>query len=601
MADKSVSLRNLRFMIYELLECESLAQFPYYEDHSRQSFDLVLETASKIAQRLLRPNLKEMDQFPPELVDGKVKVQPVVREFMQECGEGGWMSATASYEEGGQQLPEVIKSAFSFIFSAANYSASAYPMLTTAAAALIGSFGSEELKATYIPKMYSGKWQGTMALTEPQAGSSLADLATIAEPAEEGYYKITGQKIFISGGDHDGVDNIVNLMLAKIKGAPPGVRGISLFLVPKLRPTKEGGLESNDISITAVYHKLGYRGCPLTQLSLGENNDCRGWLVGEPHQGLACMFQMMNEARIGVGVGAAAIASAAYYASLEYAGQRPQGRKPGAKDPASPQIPIIQHSDVKRMLLFQKAVVEGSLALLFQCALYSDFEKVKQGEEREKYSLLLDLLTPIAKSFPSEAGVVSCSQAIQVLGGYGFCDEFPVEQYFRDSRIHPIHEGTTGIHGMDLLGRKIIMKEGRAYRLFLQEIENAVRSGREQQVLASYAERLDKASQYLKEVTDRLLQISKANSAELFLADATLYLEFFGLIAVAWQWLLMGIAAQRALEKPLSDTDASFYRGKLQTMKYFFHYELVKIEGLGRRLMEGDGLTVETSEIHFAD
>lgn len=601
MAEKSVSLKNIRFMVYEVLEGERLAGFPYYEDHGRESFDLVLETASKIAQRLLRPNLKGMDQYPPELEKGRVKVHPAVREFMRECGEGGWISASAPYEMGGQQLPLIIKSASSFIFAAANYSASVYPMLTTGAAHLIESFGSPELKDFYIPKMFSGEWQGTMAMTEPQAGSSLADIITRAEPTTDGYYKITGQKIFISGGDHDGVDNVVNLMLARIKGAPAGVKGISLFVAPKLRPRKEGGLEPNDISITGVFHKMGYRGCPITQLSLGENNDCRGWLVGQPHQGLACMFQMMNEARIEIGIGAAGIASAAYYAALEYAGQRPQGRKPGMKDPASPQVAIIQHPDVKRMLLFQKAVVEGSLALLLQCALYSDFQRAMEGEQREKYALLLDLLTPIAKSFPSEAGIVSCSQALQVLGGYGYCDEFPVEQYYRDCRIHPIHEGTTGIHGLDLLGRKILMKEGGAYRLFLQEIENAVRSGRRRQVLAPYAQRLEQASQYLGEVTERLLQISKTGGAELFLADATVYLEFFGLIAIAWQWLLMGLAAQRSLEKPHSDNDKAFYQGKLQTMKYFFHYELVKIEGLGRRLLEADGLTVETSELHFAD
>ncbi|MGC8492141.1 MAG: acyl-CoA dehydrogenase [Syntrophobacteraceae bacterium] len=601
MAGQFISLRNMRFMIYELLNAENLLSYPYFEDHTREGFDLVLETAFKIAKGVLLPNLKPMDQFPPELVEGKVRVHPTVREFLKECGEGGWISATASFDQGGQQLPGIIKACFSYMFAAANYSASVYPMLSTAAAHLIESFGSEELKEVYIPRIFSGEWQGTMAMTEPQAGSSLSDIITRAEPCDEGYYKITGQKIFISGGDHDGVENIVNLMLARIKGAPAGVKGISLFLVPKLRFGKDGALESNDINIAGVFHKMGYRGCPITQLSLGENNDCRGWLVGEPHQGLACMFQMMNEARIEIGIGAAAIASAAYYAALEYAGQRPQGRKPGMKDPASPQVAIIQHSDVKRMLLFQKAVVEGSLALLLQCALYSDLSKVTQGEERGRNSLLLDLLTPIAKSFPSEAGIISCSQAIQVLGGYGYCDEFPVEQFYRDCRIHPIHEGTTTIHGLDLLGRKVVMKEGRAYQLFLQEIAKAVGSARGYEVLAPYAERLEQASQYLKTVTDRLLQISQAAGVELFLADATLYLEFFGLIAIAWQWLLMGLTAQRALEKAPSDNEAAFYQGKLQTMKYFFHYELVKTEGLGRRLMEGDGLTVQTSELHFVD
>ena len=318
MADKFVSLRNMKFMVHEVLNTEGLTQYSYFEDHSREAFDLVLDTAVKIAQGLLRPSLKIMDQHPPELVNGRVTVQPVVRDFMREFGEGGWISATAPYELEGQQLPQVMKASFSFVFAAANYSASVYPMLTTGAAHLIEAFGSAELKETYVPKMFAGEWQGTMAMTEPQAGSSLADIVTSAEPTEHGYYKISGQKIFISAGDHDGVDNVVNLMLGKIKGAPRGVKGISLFVVPALRPEKTGGLEPNDVSIVGVFHKLGYRGCPITQLSLGESGDCRGRLVGEPHQGLAYMFQMMNEARIEVGIGAAGIASAAYYASLEY-------------------------------------------------------------------------------------------------------------------------------------------------------------------------------------------------------------------------------------------------------------------------------------------
>ena len=438
-------------------------------------------------------------------------------------------------------------------------------------------------------------------MTEPQAGSSLSDIITRAEPTEDGYYKISGQKIFISGGDHDGADNVVNLMLAKIKGAPPGVKGISLFVVPRLRPAETGSLEFNDVNVAAVFHKLGYRGCPITQLSLGEENDCRGWLVGEPNRGLGYMFQMMNEARIGVGIGAAGIASAAYYASLDYAKERPQGRKPGAKDPTLPPIPIIQHADVKRMLLFQRAVVEGSLALLLQCAVYYDFERVKEGEEQEKYSLLLNLLTPIAKTYPSEMGILSCSQGLQILGGYGYCDEFPLEQFYRDCRIHPIHEGTTGIHGLDLLGRKVVMKDGRAYKLYLEEVQQAIQHGRGNPLLEPYAHRLDQALQRLQDVTQHLVEISRNSGRELFLADSSLYLEAFGIIAIAWQWLVMGVVASEALDRDQSEMEASFYGGKLQTMKYFFHYELVKVEGLFQRLMEADGLTVETDESHFMD
>ena len=328
-------------------------------------------------------------------------------------------------------------------------------------------------------------------------------------------------------------------------------------------------------------------------MSLGENNDCRGYLVGEPHQGLAYMFQMMNEARIDVGMSAAAIASAAYYASLQYARERPQGRRLAAKDPMLPQVNIIEHADVKRMLLFQRAVVEGSFSLLLQCSLYADHGRVLSGEEKERNELLLDLLTPVAKTYPSEMGVLSVSQGLQILGGYGYCDEFPLELYYRDARIHPIHEGTTGIHGLDLLGRKMVMKGGKAAQLYLREVEQTIVQAREVSALAPYSARLQEALGKLKEVTARLVQISQGKGPEYFLADATLYLEFFGIISVAWQWLVQALVIRKALEKELSEEENNFYQGKFQTFVYFFHYELPKIEGLAQRLMEGDGLTVE--------
>ncbi|MEJ2715979.1 MAG: acyl-CoA dehydrogenase family protein, partial [Deltaproteobacteria bacterium] len=441
MATKFVSEKNVRFILYDVLDSEALTTYPYFSEHNRETFDLVLETALKMGKDLLQPALREMDQSPPRFVDGQVRVHPVVKTYMKQSGEGGWIAANAPFELDGQQLPITITNACMFIFAAANYSASVYPLLTTGAAHLIESFASQDLIDTFLPKMFSGLWQGTMALTEPQAGSSLADVATQAEPTDEGHYKIRGQKIFISASDHDGVENIVNLMLARIKGAPPGVKGISLFVVPKKRLDVHGNLVPNDVTVTTVYHKLGYRGSPIAQLSLGEGNDCRGYLVGEAHRGLSYMFQMMNEARIGVGIGAAAIASAAYYTALQYARERPQGRRLSEKDPTQPPVPIIEHPDVKRMLLFQRAVMEGSFSLLLQCSLLADLVRVTDGEERDRNWLLLDLLTPVAKSYPSEMGVLSVSQALQCLGGYGYCEEFPVEQFYRDVRIHPIHEG----------------------------------------------------------------------------------------------------------------------------------------------------------------
>ena len=601
MAEKFVGERNLRFLLYEVFDATSLTQYSYYEEHNRDIFDMVIETALKIGKDILRPNLQEMDKNPPQYVDGQVKVHPSVKTFLKECGEGGWIGSNAPVEMGGQQLPLMIAFACRFIFSAANYSAMVYPLLTDGAAHLIEVFGTDELRETYIPKMFSGEWQGTMALTEPQAGSSVGDVTTVAEPTEEGYYMIRGQKIFISASDHDAVENVVHLMLARIKGAPPGVKGISLFAVPKFRPSENGEVVFNDVNIAGLYHKLGYRGSPITQMSMGENNDCRGWLVGEPNKGLACMFQMMNEQRIDVGLGAAGIASSAYYTALDYCIERPQGRRLSDKDPSKPQVPIIEHPDVKRMLLFQRAIVEGSLSLLFQCAMYADMEIVLTGEEKEKYSLLLDLLTPVAKSYPAEMCILSVSQALQCLGGYGYCDEFPVEQHYRDVRIHPIHEGTTGIQGQDLLGRKVRVKDGKAFGLFLEEVQKSITTARGIPELTSHAEALENAIESLKQVTGRLLDVATKQSPEVFLADATLYLEFFGIISVAWQWLVQALSIQRALEAGPSKHESQFYQGKLYTFKYFFHYELPKVEGLAKRLLEADGLTVGMNKSLFTD
>lgn len=601
MAERFVSERNLKFMLYEVFDVEAFTRYGYFQEHDREIFDMVLETALRIGKDLLQPTLGEMDKNPPELVDGQVKVHPMVRPFMKECGEGGWIAAGAPFELGGQQLPHMISGAFRFILSAANYSASVYPLLTSGAAHLIESFGTQDMIDSYIPKMFSGDWQGTMALTEPQAGSSLTDITTLAEPTDRGYYKMRGQKIFISAGEHDGVENVIHLMLARIKGAPPGVKGISLFVVPNKRIRENGQLVPNDVNVAGIYHKLGYRGSPITQLSLGERDDCRGYLVGEPHKGLSYMFQMMNEARIDVGLGAAAIASAAYYAALEYAGERPQGRRLSKKDPTLPPVPIIEHPDVKRMLLYQRAIVEGSLSLIFQCCQYSDMIRVSDGDEKERFGLLLDLLTPAAKTYSSEMGIISVSQGLQCLGGYGYCDEFPLEQFYRDARIHPIHEGTTGIQGLDLLGRKVIMKDGRALVLFLEEVEKTIQEGQKISVLQPYAHRLHDACENLKGVTSHLVQLALKQKAELFLADATLYLEFFGIISVAWQWLLQALSVQKALEKDLSDRETLFYRGKFYAFRFFLHYELPKIEGLSRRLMESDGLTVEMETSFFVD
>jgi butyryl-CoA dehydrogenase len=600
-ATKFLSERNIKFLLYEVFDVESLTQYDYYSEHNRKMFDMVLKAAVKLGKDLLFPIFEEMDRNQPELVNGEVKVHPSVKTIMKEFGEGGWISSRVPFDQDGEQLPSMVADICEFIFAAANYSANAYPGLTFGASHLIESFGDKELYDTYVPKMRAGQWQGTMALTEPEAGSSLSDITTMAEPTDEGYYRIRGQKIFISAGDHDGVENVVHLMLAKIEGAPAGVKGISLFLVPKKRLDDNGELVPNDVVASGVYHKLGYRGCPIVQLSIGDKNDSRGWLVGEPHNGLRYMFQMMNEARIGVGMGATAMATAAYYASLDYSKSRLQGRKLSQKDPNLPPVAIIEHADVKRMLLFQRAVIEGAQSLLMQCSKLVDFQKVLEGEANKKNHLLLEILTPVAKSYPSEMGIQSISQGLQCLGGSGYCDDYPLEQYYRDSRIHPIHEGTTGIQGMDLLGRKVIMQNGQAFLLYINEVHETIAAAREFEALEKLAGELNASLTTLQEVTRHLISIAGQDGPEAFLSDATLYLEFFGIITIAWQWLLQGIAVQKALNNGAKKKDLNFYDGKMFTLRYFFAYELPKTLGLATRLMDDDRLTVEMKTDFFND
>lgn len=572
------SKRDLHFQLFENQNCLELLQYPYFSDHSKETFALVLDAAEQIAEKSLFPIFKEMDRQEPQLENGIVKVHPQMRSIIRQFGADGWINAIFPYEEGGQQLPWTLHLSAGFILQAANYSASVFPFLTTGAANLIRTFGSSALRDAYTPKMYTGEWQGTMALTEPDAGSSLSDLTTLAVPtSKEGVYSIRGQKIYISAGDHDACDNVIHLMLARIEGAPAGTKGISLFVVPKIR--LDG--TPNDVLTQGIYHKMGYKGAPIVHLMIGSESACEGYLVGEAHQGLKYMFQMMNEARLGIGMNATAIAAAAYQTSLAYAKVRPQGRNISDKEPNRPQVPIIQHADVKRMLLFQKSITEGSLALLIFCGLLQD--KLSQESEPQKKAemeALLDLLIPIAKSYPSEMGVQSTSMAIQVLGGAGYTTDFPVEQYYREARIHPIHEGTTGIHGLDLLGRKMLLHEGLGWKMLQKEFQSTLKEAKPLPELADTALTFEKYAQEFASGTAQLL-FKRNQGPEYYLADATLYLEGAGLLCMGWIWLKQAITAQKALDMGSKEQD--FHLGKIETARYTVAYELVKLKGIVER------------------
>ena len=604
MAKKYVDMNTVKFLLHDVMKLDEILALEKYQEHDLESMDLFLNSVKDFSDKELFPYLKEMDEQPAHFKDGKIVVHPQVEVMMKKGGELGLIASPFDFKDGGLQLPAVVHTSSGYIQDAANNSMPGYAGLTLGAAELIVHFANEELNETYTPRMLSGEWAGTMCLTEPQAGSSLSDITTSATPAEDGSYKIKGQKIFISGGDHEYVDNVVHLVLARIDGAPAGTKGISLFVVPKNRLTESGTLESNDVVTAGDFQKMGQRGYCTTHLMFGESDDCKGWLVGKPHQGLRYMFLMMNGARISVGRGAAAIAMAAYLASLEYANERAQGRalqSDGSKNVEKGQTLIINHPDVRRMLLLQKSVAEGSLALVLKASRYADLYRGHADQEvRDKNKMLLELLTPVVKTYPSEMGAVSISNGLQILGGYGFCTEYILQQYHRDIRIFSLYEGTTGIQSLDLLGRKMVMDGGEAVKLLAKEILQTAKDANQYDELKPYAAKLSGKLGSLQEVMDFLLQFAKAGNYQRFVADANIFMEFFSNIVLAWLWLEMATEAKQALLSGKKTYSEEFYESKIHAMKFFFKYELAKTIAHADILTDEQALTIPKEKEIFS-
>ncbi len=595
MAKQYVDVDSLKFLLNDVHNLQKVLDQDRYEDYDLEAIDLFLNSVKDFSDRELLPFYREMDENPAHFKDGEIIIHPQVLSYLRKGGEMGLVSSLFDYEIGGLQLPKIVVTAAAYIQETANNHLPGYLGLTLGAAELIVAFASKSLNERYVPKLLTGEWTGTMCLTEPQAGSSLSDILTSAEVAEDGYI-ISGQKIFISGGDFKGAENVVHMVLARIKGAPAGTKGISLFVVPKKRLSAKGELISNDVTTFADFQKMGQRGYCTTHLFFGHNNDCLGWLVGEPNQGLNYMFLMMNGARIAVGRGAAAISMAAYQASLAYARERPQGRnltKTGKKDAAQEQTLIINHPDVKRMLLLQKAVSEGALSLVLLSSKYHDLSQTHSDPaEREKYAQLLEMLTPITKTYPSEMGLQSVSNGLQVLGGYGFCTDFILQQYYRDIRIFSIYEGTTGIQSLDLLGRKIPMHQGNGIQLLTAEILKSIENAGEYEELTVDARKLGNSLKLCQEVLLFLLEFSNKGEFERYLSDATVFMEFFGNIVVGWLWLDMATKAQKALAMGDTTYSNEFYQSKILTMKFYFKYELPKTRALAEVLMDPQAMTM---------
>jgi len=585
MSESLLSSRNLAFELYEVLDAEALTQRERFAEHSRETFDAAIDTARSIAEKLFAPHNRKNDEHEPQYVDGAAVLIPEVAPALQAFHQAGFLNATRDFETGGMQLPNLLSQACFAHFQSANAATASYSMLTMGVANLIEAFGDEEQKARFLQPIIEGRFFGTMALTEPHAGSSLSDIRTRAEPAADGSYRIRGNKIFISGGDQPISENIVHMVLAKLPDAPPGVKGISLFIVPKFLVNQDGSLgKRNDVVLAGLFHKMGWRGTTSAALNFGDNaggdNDgCVGYLVGKPHAGLSYMFQMMNEARIGVGMGATMLGYAGYLYSLDYARNRPQGRLPDGKDPTSPQVSIVEHTDVRRMLLTQKAYVEGAFDLgLYAARLFDDTHTLATEAERSTALELLDLLTPIVKSWPSEFCLKANELAIQILGGHGYTREYPVEQYYRDNRLNPIHEGTHGIQSLDLLGRKVSMNGGAALKQLVKLIQHCCQQASAYESLNALRQPLEQLLARLSAVTLALLGDLMSGKVNQGLANSALYLKVFGHLVIGWRWLEQAIKAEQGLallnNGSGNPADTDFYQGKLQAARYFLTWEV---------------------------
>ncbi|MCV7225837.1 acyl-CoA dehydrogenase [Mycolicibacterium komossense] len=593
-----LSRRDLDFLLFEWLGIDELTKRERFADHSAETFSDVLDLCEELATHYFAPHNKRSDANEPTFDGSTVTVIPEVKEALDAFAAADLIGLSMDQRFGGSQLPMAVAQAGFAYFAAANVATSGYVMLTTANANLLTKFGTAEQIATFVTPMLSGRFSGTMALSETQAGSSLADILTRAEPQEDGSYRLFGSKMWISGAEHEMTDNIVNLVLAKIPGGPAGTKGISLFIVPKFLVGDDGSIgERNDVALAGLNHKMGQRGITNTVLNFGDGTHrpggqpgAVGYLIGEPHRGITYMFHMMNEARLGVGMGAVALGYTGYLKSLEYARSRPQGRPATAKDPSTPQVPIIEHPDVKRMLLAQKAYVEGALALELYCGRLVDWQhSAESDDELQRSTDLLDILTPVGKSWPSQWCLEANSLAIQVHGGYGYTREYDVEQLYRDNRLNPIHEGTHGIQSLDLLGRKVIQRGGASLaelgRVIATTIAEANAAGGE---LTEPAAALTAAWSRLVSVTAGMFASGDIDAA---LANSVVYLEAFGHLVIAWIWLEQLCAAH--------GKTGDFYDGKRQAAQYFFRYELPKTGPQLDLLERLDHTTLEMRDAWF--
>jgi butyryl-CoA dehydrogenase len=601
--DTLVPRRDLVFQLLEVLRLEELLRQPRFAEHDRTTFATVIDTAYEIAAERFAPYAALVDIEEPRIEQGRVVLPSCTSAALNAYSGAGFIAMAFGREIGGLQMPVLLSQACGAVFASANVAFQSYVMLTQGVANLIANFGSDPQKRRYLAPLLEGRWFGTMCLSEPHAGSSLADIRTVATPRPDGRYELRGSKMWISGGEHELGDNIVHMVLARTPDAPLGVKGISLFVVPRRRVDERGESGgANGVTLIGLNHKMGWRGHVNTALAFGDHAPCIGELVGMPHQGLAYMFQMMNEARVAVGISATGLGYAGYRYSLDYARTRLQGRRAGQRDAAAPQVPIVEHADVRRMLLAQKVRVEGALSLALYCARLVDDLAVASNEEvRNRTQLLLELLTPIAKSWPSEQCLEANNLAIQVLGGAGYTRDHPVERLYRDNRLNMIHEGAHGIHGIDLLGRKVLQQKGRALHILLAKIETTIKRAQGVGGFEEECRVLAAAARALMRATRRLASALQAGDAERGLANATLYLDATGDVVIAWRWLAQAHVARAALAggSAPGQSERAFYEGKIVACRFFMRYELPRVASSFALLAKLDDTTLTMPDASF--
>ena len=602
MAQYIADRRDVDFVLHEQIQVEDLSKTELFADFNKKTVDMIVSEARNLAIKEILPTRELGDQEGCQFDNGKVTVPESFHKAFELLKDGEWVAMTEDPEWGGQGMPTTVALAASDYLVGANYAFMMYAGLTHGAGKLIESFGTQQQKRLFLNKMYSGEWTGTMLLTEPEAGSDVGALTTLAVKNDDGTYSITGNKIFISGGEHDLSENILHPVLARIEGAPEGSKGISLFLVPKIWVHDDGSLgEFNDVVCTGIEEKMGIHGNSTCSLMLGGKGKCRGMLLGEENKGMRAMFLMMNEARLLVGLQGLACASSAYMYALDYARQRIQGKNLlQMMDKNASSVPIIQHPDVRRQLMMMKVYVEGIRSLLYYVGMCEDQVKIcEDAEEKLTYQGIIDVLIPIAKGYVTDRAFEVCSHGVQVYGGYGYIKDYPMEQLLRDCRITMIYEGTNGIQAMDLLGRKLGLNKGKPVMDLLGEIQKSIAMAKDVQGLEDLAAKLEEIVDKLGKVALHMGMTAMSPNVMNAFAFAHPFMEVCGDVVMAWMLLWRAAIASKKLEEGAKKKDAAFYQGQIKSAEFFIYSIIPITVGKIKAILTTNGAAVDIDEKSF--